>query len=144
MNRPLRVAGIWTVGAFLLNFAWEVTQRPLYADMGMSRWEKVLECARASVGDVGIVLGLFGFMVLATGRPDWFRRGWRSLAALALAGLALAVSFELHALLTGRWEYGEAMPIVPILEVGVTPLLQMSVLPVVLVLSSRLALGERS
>lgn len=47
----------------------------------------------------------------------------------ALIGSLLAISFELWAVhAVGRWQY-DTMPLVPILQVGVSPLLQMILVP---------------
>lgn len=45
-----------------------------------------------------------------------------------LFGVAVAVCIEWFALLTKRWEYGYFMPIVPILNVGLSPAIQLGVL----------------
>jgi hypothetical protein len=47
-----------------------------------------------------------------------------------LIGVLLAVSFELWAIhAVHRWEYKPSMPLVPFLRVGVTPILQMILIP---------------
>jgi len=103
--------------AFLLNFVWEITQAPLYecyAQFTLCLWL----CFKASLGDVLWVLLLYGTF-----------RASHSKTATVLAGLAIAIGVELHALQTGRWAYTEMMPLVPFLNVGLTPLLQMAILP---------------
>ena len=46
-----------------------------------------------------------------------------------LIGVLLAVSFELWAIYAvRRWEYG-SMPLIPIIGVGITPVLQMVIVP---------------
>ena len=56
-----------------------------------------------------------------------------------LLGVLLAVNVELWAVyVAGRWQYEDAMPLVPILHVGLTPILQMLIIPLaVLLLTSR-------
>lgn len=48
-------------------------------------------------------------------------------AFVLLTGIAVAVAVELWALETGRWAYGAAMPIVPILKTGLTPTIQLAI-----------------
>ena len=45
------------------------------------------------------------------------------------AGLLLGAGIEWRALAAGRWTYTAAMPIVPLLNVGLLPVLQLLVLP---------------
>lgn len=54
-------------------------------------------------------------------------------------GILLAVSFELWAVYVDhRWQYTEAMPLIPLLQVGFTPVLQMIIIPLIaLLLTSR-------
>jgi hypothetical protein len=64
------------------------------------------------------------------GSPDWFRRaGATRIVALALLGGLISVGLERTALNAGRWAYGSAMPVIPGLGVGLTPVLQMALLP---------------
>lgn len=42
------------------------------------------------------------------------------------AALLIAVIVELHALQTGRWAYASAMPVLPFLGIGISPLAQMT------------------
>ena len=49
-------------------------------------------------------------------------------AALATLGFAMAVIVERVALAFGRWNYNEHMPVIPGLDVGVLPILQLTVL----------------
>ena len=46
-----------------------------------------------------------------------------------LAGFLIAVHIEQRALETGRWSYGQLMPIIPYVQVGLMPVLQMMILP---------------
>ncbi len=68
--------------SFALNLIWEIAQGPLY--LGHEDfWRTLPMCAVASVGDVGIVFGLYGAFALASRDVDWPRliewRGWVSL-----------------------------------------------------------------
>ena len=85
-----------------------------------------------------VILGaLYGFMVAASVSWWWFEGAHLRLVSLAAAGFVLAAGIEYRALYLGKWSYAESMPVVPILELGVSPLLQMMVGPVMLALMSR-------
>ncbi len=118
--------------AFLLHFAWELVQVPLYADMATAAHaDATLVCLKATLGDVAMAL------VAYWGAAVWMRdRRWlfgptpAALAIYLLIGLLLTVVFELLA--TGpleRWRYGAAMPVVPGLGVGLSPLMQWVLIP---------------
>lgn len=129
---------IWIVGGWALNFAWEVLQGPLYvghAGFGPHLWA----CFTASLADVLIVAGLYTFLAAAAADAAWSAadRFAPRLAALAVAGFFTAVLIELRALDLGKWTYTEAMPLVPIFAVGLSPVLQMVLIPAGLALASR-------
>lgn len=134
----LRLAAIWLGGGWLLNFAWEVLHGPLYvghSGMGPHLWA----CLTASLGDVVILAGLFAFMAAAAGTFRWYAadRFALRLAALAVAGCVVAVAIELHALEAGRWIYEGAMPLIPVFSTGLSPILQMVLIPLGLAWASR-------
>ena len=111
------------------NAVWEIGQSPLFAPMGgwlSGTWR----CIVASIGDGGIVLALAVAGSLLFRRVDWlFRPGLAGYAFMAVLGVAVAVGIEIGALATGRWSYSDQMPLIPVLRVGLAPVLQMLVLP---------------
>ena len=117
MSKKIKpILGLATI-AFLVNFLWEMLQAPLYtcyAEFLSCVWL----CFRASLGDVILVLTLYGLFLWRHSRP-----------LVVLAGILLALGIEWHALATDRWAYTENMPLIPILNVGLTPILQMAILP---------------
>ena len=122
----VRLACIWVGIGFLANYVWEMLHMPLYAGMS-NGW---VRCAHAAASDVAILGFLYGVVAAAAARWLWFRdaivpRG----AALATIGALTAVLIELRALAAGEWAYTEAMPLVPALGAGLSPILQMVVIP---------------
>ncbi|MDP1529123.1 MAG: hypothetical protein Q8M05_07065 [Rhodoferax sp.] len=113
-----------------LNYPWEMGQAFLYVGMDYSAatwWH----CFVASLGD-GVLVGLIYFSGrMAMGRNDWFARpGLKPYAIMVTSGLLIGVLLEwvaVHRL--ARWTYTEAMPLIPVLDVGWVPVLQMLVLP---------------
>ena len=115
--------------ALPLNYVWELAQSPLYVGMDTLR-ESWWHCLVASIGDAVLVL-----LIVATGwglfrEPDWFvRRGTPGLAFAAVSGVTIAVLVEWAALSVRRWSYTTQMPLIPVVDVGVLPILQMAFLP---------------
>ena len=118
------------VAAFGLNWIWEMLQMPAYAEMAGRAWHDTFWiCTRASLGDVLITLSVYGVGALAAGQVRWGTTGrWNVYATAALLGAACAAVIEWKALATGRWNYSERMPIVPLLGVGLWPTLQLTLL----------------
>ncbi len=116
--------------AFGLNWLWEMAQMPAYAEMAAHSWgEIVLTCTVATVGDGVITLAIYGVGALATRRLRWgLEGGWNVYATAALLGGAWAAAIKWRALAFGRWSYTDRMPIVPVLDIGLWPLLQLTVL----------------
>lgn len=118
------------VSAFGLNWLWEMAQMPAYAEMAGRSWgQTVPTCTLAAVGDVGMTLAIYAAGALAAGSLRWgLQRRWNVYAAAAILGAAAATAIEWRALASGRWSYAERMPIVPVLGVGLWPLLQLTLL----------------
>lgn len=118
------------LAAFGLNWVWEMAQMAAFVEMAGRPWQDtVLTCTRATLGDVVITLAVYGVGALAAGRLGWgATRTWNVYATAALLGGACAVAYEWYSLATGRWTYNEQMPIVPVLGVGLWPLLQLTLL----------------
>lgn len=116
--------------AFVLNWAWEMAQMSAYRELAGRSWaETLVPCTAAAAGDVGLTFAVFGLGALASGRLSWGEeRRWNVYAAAALLGVVLAVAVEWRAAASGRWSYTDRMPIVPVLGVGLWPLLQLVVL----------------
>jgi hypothetical protein len=118
------VTRLFTV-AVLANFAWEMAGMHLYEPSGSWLQESVA-CGRASVGDRGIVLLIYAAEVVLFRRSDWFRRPRASAyAVMVIAGIILAVAFEMSALRSGRWAYTASMPLIPTFDqLGLLPIAQ--------------------
>lgn len=118
------------VVAVVVNYFWEVGQGFLFE--GMNSWESVWwHCFVASLGD-GIIVWIIhavGWMLFQ--RPDWFMAPDKSgYGVMLLTGFIIAVVVEWGAVhVLQRWSYTEAMPVIPGLDIGITPILQMLILP---------------
>ena len=85
---------------------------------------------RASLGDLLIVslILLIDAIILTRIFPK--ENSKKRFVAIAITGFILAVIIEKYALAIGRWSYNPLMPIIPILNVGLIPILQMIILPI--------------
>ena len=103
---------------------------PAYAEMAGRAWgQTVVTCTVATLGDVAVTFAVWAVGALAAGRLTWGMSGrWNVYAAAALLGGAWAVAYECHSLATGRWSYDGRMPVVPLVGVGLWPLLQLTLL----------------
>lgn len=119
----------FAAAAFALNWVWEVAQMAAYAVPARPWGASALAHVVPSLGDVAISLGVYGIAALATGRLGWGAAGtWNVYATAALLGAASATAYEWKALGAGWWSYSELMPVVPLLGVGLWPLLQLTLL----------------
>jgi hypothetical protein len=119
--------------AFILHLLWENLQAPLYTCFsGNSFLQCFLVCLRAAAtGDMLFMLTIYGALALV--HQDFYWIADRSVYSHpatwllpVLIGVLLAVSFELWAVYVAeRWQYAAFMPILPVLRIGLTPILQM-------------------
>ena len=82
-----------------------------------------------AIGDVLYTLGVY--LVFALFKRDvlWMRHVSKAdVLMLTLAGFLLAVGIEWKGFLFERWAYLPSMPIIPFFEVGLSPVLQMTIL----------------
>ena len=127
------------VFAFLLNYPWELMQVPLYHGMPeAAHWDAIKVCTRATFGDGAIMLlAYWGTALLVRDRWWIARPGLAPILTLIGIGLAVTVLLERLAIVSNNpnwgWRYAEAMPMVPVLGIGLTPFLQWLILPLLLV-----------
>ena len=116
--------------AVALNYLWEVAQAPLY--LGFEDWNSVWwHCFVAALGD-GILVWLIFVVGWTTFRRfDWYAHlNGRALAVMLVAGLVIGIGIEWVAIdKLGRWAYTADMPLLPGIDVGLVPVLQMLLLP---------------
>jgi hypothetical protein len=131
--------------AFLLSFAWEILQSGFFRGMLEARHgDAVRLCMIARAGDVGIMLASFWGVAGLGGGRQWARHPTPAqIAGFTAFGLAISIIVERLAMQEwGLWCYSDAMPVIPILEVGLIPLLMWSVLPPLVIWFVHRQLGE--
>jgi hypothetical protein len=82
--------------------------------------------------------GIAGSGWLLFGRADWYiRPRLKEYLLMTVLGFTIAVLIERRALAGSRWVYTDQMPIMPIVNVGLVPVLQLIVLPPVVLWMAR-------
>ena len=138
----VRQVTMLVVVAVLVNYPWERLQSPLYVHPGRAGIPWWL-CLAASLADGLFVVAIFGVGWIALGRRRWFEQpGIEGYIVMLISGVAISVGVEWTTVHVLRWwTYGEQMPLVPIVNIGLVPLTQMLVLPPLI--SRRVAVVSR-
>jgi len=113
-----------------INFVWEMAQMPLYQEMPFDEIRSYFLCMRASFGDANITISIFVLGLLLFRDWNWpAKLTIPKLAYLIISGGGIAILIELSALKGDRWAYASVMPLLPVVKIGLIPLLQLIVLP---------------
>ena len=133
----IRRALALVLSAYALHFAWEMAHAKWFATMSeLPFWTATAWCARAALWDVVISAAAYLAAALASRDVRWFRRpSPLPVAVYLLLGLVVTVAIERSALATGRWRYAPDMP--TITGIGLSPLLQWIVVPLLLIAVAR-------
>ena len=115
--------------AFLLNFAWEIIQIPLYKNSSYSLMH-ITFCALASVADAIVVLLIYLVLGFIFKNSLWIQKltWYKVLLIISIGGTGAALT-EIWYLSLANWSYADAMPIIPVVNVGLSPILQFMILP---------------
>ena len=117
------------ISAFLLNYAWEVIQMPLYKDAPFTI-QHIAFCGLASVADAIMVLLIYFGFALIYKDPLWIKAATvPRIFFLILVGGIGAIIAEIGHVSAGNWAYDRIMPIIPVFDVGLSPVLQFMLLP---------------
>ncbi len=128
--------------AFSLNFIWELAQGPLYESFKYD-WEHVSFCALASVADMLMLLILlFGFGLIYRNVFWVIDLSSKPILVLVTAGTIGAILGEVWHTSRGDWAYAESMPMLPWVEVGISPILQFALLPSLIFLIGKKLINE--
>lgn len=122
------------VFALLLNFPWEVLQAPLFEGMAAAPHAAVISaCLQATLGDAVIMLLAHASVAGVTRRRRWVlapsRREVAGFVAVGVAHTALIEWLATRGHWAQTWAYSSAMPLIPGIGVGLSPLLQWVVVP---------------
>lgn len=116
--------------AVILNYPWERVQSTLYRaeDGSVIPW---WQCFSMSLGDGLLVLVIFWTGSVVLGKPAWFEYpGLRGYMFMAVTGLVMIIPLEWILMYEVEWwSYTADTYLVPGLAVGVSPVVQMLLLP---------------
>ena len=117
----------------LANLVWESAQLPLYtiwyeAPLG----EIAFAVFHCTGGDILIAGASLVAALLLAGRPTWPHETYGRVAAITFVfGLVYTVFSEwLNTEIRGSWAYSDLMPVVPVIDAGLSPLVQWIVIPI--------------
>lgn len=130
------------VFALLLNFPWEVMQAPLFEGMAAAPHSAVISaCSQATLGDALIMLLAHASVVVITRRRRWvLAPSRREVAGFIAVGVAITAMIEWVATRghwAQTWAYSSAMPLIPGIGLGLSPLLQWVVVPLIVLWFAR-------
>lgn len=118
--------------SFILNEIWELLQMPLYSSAYYNLGHVVF-CTLGALADMIMVLLLYVCFGFIYKNPFWiWQSNWFKIFVVMLTGAVGAVLSEKRHLKIGSWAYDQSMPIVPFVNVGLSPFLQFLLLPVVI------------
>lgn len=131
-----------TVG-FLLNLIWELAHGPLYKGFKYD-FSHISLCTLASITDMLTLLLLFFVFSLVLKNVYWIEQlSFSNSLLLMLVGGLSAALVEIWHINRGDWLYAESMPLIPIVKAGVSPVLQFTILPIIIfILSKKLILKK--
>jgi len=88
-------------------------------------------CGVASIADALMVLLLYYAFAVIYKDPFWVQHFTpMRILLLVMTGATGAILTEMLHLSTGSWRYSQRMPIVPVVNAGVSPVLQFMILPI--------------
>ncbi len=122
-----------------VNFFWEMAQMPLYKNM-LLNFKSTVFCLVASIGDAIMITVLYIWISVVLKNLLWIRSiGKKEVSIIIGFGFLIAIVVEFIGLSLHLWEYGNLMPIV-LNGIGISPILQMIILPVVVFILTKFRL----
>lgn len=113
------------LASWLLNLIWENLHVFLYEQYrgvfySQIGWiDKFQILLKASIFDAALIMAVVSLIMLIPwlkGKESW---------SLVVITVLFSISLELYALDTGRWAYNSLMPLIPVLDIGVSPVIQL-------------------
>lgn len=134
--------------ATALHFGWELSQMGYYSFSvpSLPSYDAFIKDHWAVAAKDGLItVALYLLVGMLVKNAGWAKRfSQRRLAFLVVLGFMWAVGVEYHATeIAHRWAYAKSMPMIPIINVGVAPILQMVILPFLAIFLTRKQLSEK-
>ena len=133
--------------AALSHLAWELVQLPLYTIWNAAGHREIaFAVVHCTAGDVLIALCALGLALVITRSSEFAEWNLLAVGGLTMAlGLGYTIVSERVNTARGYWAYADAMPVVPGIDVGLSPVAQWLAVPVLTFawLSWRRRVGRR-
>lgn len=116
----------------IAHLIWEFAHMPLYTIwLTGTLGEIVFAAVHCTGGDILITLSTFFLALLLLGRPTWPQtQAPRVLLAALVFGLGYTIFSEwLNIEIREAWAYRDLMPVIPVIDAGLSPVLQWVVIP---------------
>jgi hypothetical protein len=128
--------------SLLAHLGWEILQLPLYTiwTTGTAR-EMAFAVLHCTGGDALIALTALTVALVFVGTEEWPAEShWRVILMAVALGIAYTIFSEwLNIVVRKSWAYSPLMPVVSILKMGLSPLLQWIVVPILALTCARTA-----
>ena len=114
------------------NLVWEIAHLPLYTLwFSATLSEKAAAVAHCTGGDLLIAGACLLFALVVAGDVRWPKVGSRRVAVLTVVtGVGYTAYSEwMNTVVRASWAYADSMPVLPVVAIGLTPLLQWVVVP---------------
>ena len=114
-----------------LNLFWEIVQLPLYTLWRTSSIQSIaMAILHCTIGDMVIAITALISALIVLAADNWPTHRQLRVALVAVAiGVIYTVYSERFNIGRSAWTYTELMPIIPWLNVGLTPVLQWLLIP---------------
>lgn len=122
--KKIKILILLFVLAFVLNFAWETLQAPLYSGNTIGIRSFWLLMLYASFIDAAWILAVYGLISIIDKTVEW-KLNVVNVVLFSILLFAIAFFVEKYALSVGRWSYSSLMPV--IFGIGLSPLVQLAV-----------------
>ena len=141
-NQRFWAASIYLGVAAFAHLAWETLQLPLYTLWtSAARWEIAFAVIHCTAGDIMIATSTLIAAIVVGRCWSWPRRDWKQVAVLTIIfGLCYTAYSEwFNVYVRHAWAYSASMPMVRIggIELGLSPLLQWLIVPIIALASVR-------
>jgi hypothetical protein len=132
----------------VFHFGWEISQMSRYSFSGvaLSGYDRfVSDHWTVAMKDGLVTVAIYLLVGILVKNAGWARRFSRQrFMFLLVLGFLWAVGVEYHAIeVARRWSYAPSMPIIPIIKIGVAPVLQMVIIPFLSIFFVRRQLSEK-
>ena len=114
-----------------LHLLWEIVQLPLYTIWKTgSTQDIIVAIIHCTAGDVVIAITALVLALMLLGTINWPKQRHVSVSLSAVfIGLVYTIYSERVNIGNGAWAYSDLMPIIPWLDVGLSPIVQWIVIP---------------